>query len=165
MKRQELATMKGLNNFHKYGWITMIVWNLLLVILILIVSTIRKVPFTYIFDDGMGGVGISVFLLLWSLIWYGIGYKSRKDFVLMRNMYREHVPLLEQAQFDKAYRNYYIAKQAKLLSIVFATAIPWYIIGYVDFPMATKDIIIVAILAGISVSCFCLSRKTLNFNS
>ena len=55
--------MKELNNFHKYGWITMIAWNLLLVILMLIVSTIRKVPFTYIFDDGMSGVGISLFLL------------------------------------------------------------------------------------------------------
>lgn len=157
--------MKELNNFHKYGWITMIAWNLLLVILMLIVSTIRKVPFTYIFDDGMSGVGISLFLLLWSIIWYGIGYKSRKDFVLTRNIYREQVPLLEQAQFDKAYRNYYIAKQAKLLSIVFATAIPWYIIGYVDFPMTTKDIVIVAVLAVISASCFFISRKVSNFNS
>ena len=143
----------------------MIAWNLLLVILMLIVSTIRKVPFTYIFDDGMSGVGISLFLLLWSIIWYGIGYKSRKDFVLTRNIYREQVPLLEQAQFDKAYRNYYIAKQAKLLSIVFATAIPWYIIGYVDFPMTTKDIVIVAVLAVISASCFFISRKVSNFNS
>lgn len=156
--------MKELNNFHKYGWITMIAWNLLLVILMLIVSTIRKVPFTYIFDDGMSGVGISLFLLLWSIIWYGIGYKSRKDFVLIRNIYREQVPLLEQAQFDKVYRNYYIAKQAKLLSIVFATAIPWYIIGYVDFPMTTKDIVIVAVLAVISASCFFISRKVSNFN-
>ena len=156
--------MKELNNFHKYGWITMIAWNLLLVILMLIVSTIRKVPFTYIFDDGMSGVGISLFLLLWSIIWYGIGYKSRKDFVLIRNIYREQVPLLEQAQFDKVYRNYYIAKQSKLLSIVFATAIPWYIIGYVDFPMTTKDIVIVAVLAVISASCFFISRKVSNFN-
>ena len=31
--------MKELNNFHKYGWITMIAWNLLLVILMLTVST------------------------------------------------------------------------------------------------------------------------------
>ena len=156
--------MKEMNNFHKYGWITMIAWNLLLVILMLTVSTIRKVPFTYIFDDGMGGVGISLFLLLWSLIWYGIGYKSRKDFVLTRNMYKEQVPLLEQTQFNKAYRNYYIGKQAKLLSIVFVTAIPWYIIGYVDFPMTTKDIIIVAVLAVISASCFFISRKVSNFN-
>ena len=80
-------------------------------------------------------------------------------------MYREQVPSLEQNQFDNAFRSYYIAKQAKLLSLVFATTIPWYMIGYVDFPMTTKDVIIVAILAVISASCFYLSRKALNFNS
>ena len=157
--------MKTRNDFNKYGLITMIGWNILLIVLILIVSTIKGFPFNYILDDGTGGIGMTIFLLLWSLIWYGIGYKSRKDYVIARNMYREQVPLLEYEQFNKAYRDYYIGKQAKLLSIVFATAIPWYMIGYVDFPMTTKDVIIVAILAVISASCFYLSRKALNFNS
>ena len=136
--------MKTRNEFNKYGLITMIGWNILLIVLILIVSTIKGFPFTYIFDDDTGGIGMSIFLL---------------------NMYREQVPSLEQNQFDNAFRSYYIAKQAKLLSIVFATTIPWYMIGYVDFPMTTKDVIIVAILAVISASCFYLSRKALNFNS
>ena len=157
--------MKTRNDFNKYGLTTMIGWNILLIVLILIVSTIKGFPFTYIFDDDTGGIGMSIFLLIWSFIWYGIGYKSRKDYVLTRNMYREQVPSLEQNQFDNAFRSYYIAKQAKLLSLVFATAIPWYMIGYVDFPMTTKDVIIVAILAVISASCFYLSRKALNFNS
>ena len=157
--------MKIRNDFNKYGLVTMIGWNILLVVLILIVSTIKGVSMFYIFDDGTGGVGMSIFLLIWSLIWYGIGYKLRKDFITTRSMYREQVPLLEYEQFNKAYRDYYIGKQAKLLSIVFATAVPWYMIGYVDFPMTTKDIIIVAILAVIAVSCFCFSRKALNFNS
>ena len=157
--------MKIRNDFNKYGLVTMIGWNILLVVLILIVSTIKGVSMFYIFDDGTGGVGMSIFLLIWSLIWYGIGYKLRKDFITTRSMYREQVPLLEYEQFNKAYRDYYIGKQAKLLSIVFATAVPWYMIGYVDFPMTTKDVIIVAILAVISASCFYLSRKALNFNS
>ena len=157
--------MKTRNDFNKYGLITMIGWNILLIVLILIVSTIKGFPFNYILDDGTGGIGMTIFLLLWSLIWYGIGYKSRKDYVLTRNMYREQVPSLEQNQFDNAFRSYYIAKQAKLLSIVFATAIPWYMIGYVDFPMTTKDILIVTILVVVSVSCFCVSKKALNFKS
>ena len=156
---------KHKKEFHKYGFITMIGWNILLVILVFISSMSKHVSPNYIFDDGTGGIGMTVFLLLWSLIWYGIGYKSRKDYVIARNMYREQVPLLEYEQFNKAYRDYYIGKQAKLLSIVFATAVPWYMIGYVDFPMTTKDVIIVAILAVISASCFYLSRKALNFNS
>mgnify|MGYP003548465506 FL=1 len=137
----------------------MIGWNILLIVLILIVSTIKGFPFNYIFDDGTGGIGMTIFLLLWSLIWYGIGYKSRKDYVIARNMYREQVPLLEYEQFNKAYRDYYIGKQARLLSIVFATAIPWYVIGYVSLPITYKDIIVIAIMAVISVLCFCISKN------
>ena len=151
--------MKKRNDFNKYGLTTMIGWNILLIVLILIVSTIKGFPFTYIFDDGTGGIGMSIFLLIWSIIWYGIGYKSRKDFVITKNMYREHVPLLEYEQFDKAYRDYYIGKQTRLLFIVFATAIPWYVIGYVSLPISHTDIIIMAILAIISISCFCISKK------
>ena len=156
---------KHKKEFHKYGFMTMIGWNILLVIFVFIGSMSKHVSPNYIFDDGTGGIGMTIFLLLCSLIWYGIGYKSRKDYVLTRNMYREQVPSLEQNLFDNAFRSYYIAKQAKLLSIVFATAIPWYMIGYVDFPMTTKDILIVTILVVISVSCFCVSKKALNFKS
>ena len=137
----------------------MIGWNILLGVLVLIVSSVKGISVSYIFDDGTGDAGMSIFLLIWSLIWYGIGYKSRKDFVTTRNMYREQVPLLEHEQFNKAYRDHYIGKQAKLLSIVFATAIPWYMIGYVRLPISHTDIVIIAILAIISVSCFCISKK------
>ena len=150
---------KHKKEFHKYGFITMIGWNILLVILVFISSMSKHVSPNYIFDDGTGGIGITVFLLLWSLIWYGIGYKSRKDYVLTRDMYREQVPLLVHNQFDKVFRSYCIAKQAKLLSIVFATAIPWYAIGYVKLPISHSNIIIMAILTTNSVSCFCISKK------
>ena len=147
------------NDFNRYGLAPMIGWNILLGVLVLIVSTVKGISFSYIFDDGTGGAGMSIFLLIWSLIWYGIGYKSRKDFVTTRDMYREQVPLLEHEQFNKAYRDHYIGKQAKLLSIVFATAIPWYMIGYVRLPVSHTDIIIMAILAIISVSFFYISKK------
>ena len=51
--------METANDFNKYGMVTMIGWNILLVILILIVSTVKSVSFSYIFDDGTGGVGMS----------------------------------------------------------------------------------------------------------
>ena len=151
--------METANDFNRYGLATMIGWNILLVILVLIMSTIKGISVSYIFDDGTGGVGMSIFLLIWSLIWYGIGYKSRKNFITTRNMYREQVPLLEHEQFNKAYCDHYIGKQAKPLSIVFATAIPWYVIGYVRLPVSDTDIIVMAVLIIISVSCFCISKK------
>ena len=90
--------METANDFNRYGLATMIGWNVLLVVLILIVSIVKGVSMFYIFNDGTGGVGMSIFLLIWSLIWYGIGYKSRKDFITTRSMYREQVPLLEQTR-------------------------------------------------------------------
>ena len=151
--------METVNDLNRYGLATMIGWNILLAVLALIVSNVKGISVSYIFDDGTGGVGMSIFLLIWSLIWYGIGYKSRKNFITTRNMYREQVPLLEHEQFNKAYRDHYIGKQAKLLSIVFATAIPWYVIGYVRLPVSDTDIIVMAVLIIISVSCFCISKK------
>ena len=61
----------------------MIGWNILLIVLILIVSTIKGFPFNYILDDGTGGIGMTIFLLLWSLIWYGIGINQGKIMSLL----------------------------------------------------------------------------------
>ena len=48
--------MKTRNDFNKFGLTTMIGWNILLIVLILIVSTIKGFPFNYIFDDGTGAL-------------------------------------------------------------------------------------------------------------
>ena len=151
--------MKTTNNFSKYGLVTMIGWNILLIVMILIVSTAKEIPFTYIFDDGTGGIGISIFLFIWSLIWYGIGYKSRKDFVIARNMYREQVPLLEWEQFNKTFRDYYIGKQAKMLYLVFGIAIPCYFITYTSSSISHKDMAVIAILSVACISCLYISKR------
>lgn len=151
--------MKTTNNFSKYGLVTMIGWNILLIVMILIVSTVKEIPFTYIFGDGTGGIGISIFLFIWSLIWYGIGYKSRKDFVIARNMYREQVPLLEWERFNKAFCDYYIGKQAKMLYLVFGIAIPCYFIAYTSSPISHKDMTVIAILSVACISCLYISKR------
>ena len=112
--------METTNDCNRYGLATMIGWNILLVILVMMVSTVKGISLSYIFDDGTGGVGMSIFLLIWSLIWYGIGYKSRKDFVTTRNVYREQVPLLEHEQFNKAYRDHYIAQYRSYLEALYS---------------------------------------------
>ena len=64
--------METANDFNRYGLAAMVGWNILLVVLVLIMSTVKGISFSYIFDDGTGGVGMSIFLLIWSLIWYRI---------------------------------------------------------------------------------------------
>ena len=82
-------------------------------------STIKQLPLTYIFNDGTGGIGISIFFFIWSFFGYVIGYKSRKDYVLRRKMFKENFSLLDDKKFNKVFRIHYVSGQAKILSIVF----------------------------------------------
>lgn len=122
-------------------------------------STIKQLPLTYIFNDGTGGIDISIFFFIWSIFWYGIGYKSRKDYVLRRKMFKENFSLLDDKKFNKVFRLHYVSEQAKILSIVFLTAIPWYILGYTNESISKENIIIVISMGTLSLICFLISKK------
>ena len=53
-----------MSNFHKFGLVTMVGWNVMLIVLIQINSAIKQVPLTYIFNDETGGIGISIFFFI-----------------------------------------------------------------------------------------------------
>lgn len=122
-------------------------------------STIKQLPLTYIFNDGTGGIGISIFFFIWSFLGYVIGYKSRKDYVLRRKMFKENFSLLDDKKFNKVFRIHYVSGQAKILSIVFLTAIPWYILGYTNESISKENIIIVISMGTLSLICFLISKK------
>lgn len=122
-------------------------------------STIKQLPLTYIFNDGTGGIGISIFFFIWSFFGYVIGYKSRKDYVLRRKMFKENFSLLDDQKFNKVFRIHYVSGQAKILSIVFLTAIPWYILGYTNESISKENIIIVISMGTLSLICFLISKK------
>lgn len=122
-------------------------------------STIKQLPLTYIFNDRTGGIGISIFFFIWSFFGYVIGYKSRKDYVLRRKMFKENFSLLDDKKFNKVFRIHYVSGQAKILSIVFLTAIPWYILGYTNESISKENIIIVISMGTLSLICFLISKK------
>ena len=122
-------------------------------------STIKQLPLTYIFNDGTGGIGISIFFFIWSFFGYVIGYKSRKDYELRRKMFKENFSLLDDKKFNKVFRIHYVSEQAKILSIVFLTAIPWYILGYTNESISKENIIIVISMGTLSLICFLISKK------
>lgn len=148
-----------MKDYLKYGIITLVVWNILLILMTILAASIRKVEYSYFFDDGIGGIGICAFLVLWSLIWFGIGYHSRKKYVQEKSFYKEKVPLVDEEQFNKEFIAYYISKHTKMLSIILATAIPWYIIGYVRGPFTIRDLIIILILALLSAISFWIYKQ------
>lgn len=128
----------------------MIGWNVFVVLLAVVSATVNNRSYASFFDDGAHGIVISLFLVAWSLIAFGIGRHFRKDFLLKREFYREQAPELDEAIFDKAFKAHYTAKNAKMLAILFATAIPWYAIGYVRESLKTKDLIVILLLTILS---------------
>ncbi|RRD88608.1 hypothetical protein EII33_11915 [Bacteroides heparinolyticus] len=136
----------------------MIVWNLFIVLLAIIGASINNRSYASFFDDGMNGIGISLFLVAWSLIWFGIGYYFRKDFILKKNYYKEQAKSLGDNDFEKEFKSYYVAKYAKMFTIVFASAIPWYVIGYVRESLALRDFMIILPLMFLSAGCYWLFK-------
>lgn len=139
--------------YIKYGVITSVVWNVLLVLMAMLAASIRDVEYSYFFDDGTGGFGISVLIVIWSLIWFGIGYHSRKKYVEERTFYMKATSL-DKAQFNKEFISYYVSKHAKMLAIVFITAVPWYVLGYVNGSFSMRDFIIIGVLIILAVASF-----------
>lgn len=146
-----------MNDKIKYGFITLVVWNLLLILMTILAASVRKVNYSYFFDDGTGGIGIALFILLWSLIWFVIGYHSRKKYVQEKAFYRKMASVVDDTRYNKAFAAYYISKHAKMLMIVFITAIPWYILGYVNEQFIGRDFVVMGslgVLAAISLGIY-----------
>lgn len=143
-----------MSNYVKYGLIALIAWNIVLVLMAILAAFVRNIDYAYFFDDGMGGWGIGLFIVLWSLIWFAIGYHSRKKYVQEKAFYREQASLMEDAQYNKEFTAYYVSKHIRMLAIIFITAIPWYILGYVNGSFAQRDFIIMGSLAALSAISF-----------
>lgn len=136
-----------MKSYLKYGFLTLLGWNLFVSLLVVITSWLKGTPFTKIFDDGTNGIAMTFFLVLWSCIWFGIGYTSRKKYLLNKQLEQETAPSVDKSLFDKLYRDKYISGRAGMLSLVFLTAIPWYILGYGGERMQVKDGCIISVLA------------------
>lgn len=152
-----------MKSYTKYGFVTACSWNILLFFALIIRADVKDVSISYFFDDDMGGMGIAFFLIVWTLIWFGIGSHTRKDFLTQKQSYRNQYPDLDTRIFDKAFTTYYFSKHAKILSIVFTTAIPWYVIGYVREPLNGTDFIIITPLMFLSIFCFWFYKKYYKF--
>lgn len=149
-----------MREFHKYGFIIMIGWNIMLIIITLIHSIIKEISPIYIFNDGVGGIGISTFLLIWSMIWYRIGYNSRKDYIYRKNMYRERNSKLDNEKLNHSFRLHYINEQTKILSFIILLAIPWYLLGHVKGSINKENLLIVTLFGILSLTCFYIYKKT-----
>lgn len=138
----------------KYGLITTCCWNILLLFALIIRADVKGVSISYFFDDGTDGIAMTMFLIAWAFIWFGIGSHARKDYLIKKQSYKNMFPNIDDRTLHKAFTTHYFSIHAKMLSIVFTTAIPWYVIGYVREPFKITDFVILATLMLLSIICF-----------
>lgn len=138
----------------KYGLITTCCWNILLLFALIIRADVKEVPISYFFDDGTEGIAMTIFLIAWAFIWFGIGSHARKDYLIKKQSYKNMFSNIDNRVFHKAFTTHYFSKHAKMLSIVFGTAIPWYVIGYVREPFKVTDFVVIISLMFLSIICF-----------
>lgn len=143
----------------KYGLITTCCWNILLLFTLIIRADVKEVPISYFFDDGTEGIAMTIFLIAWAFIWFGIGSHARKDYLIKKQLYKNMFPNIDNRAFYKAFTTHYFSKHAKTLSIVFTSAIPWYVIGYVREPFKVTDFVVIAPLMFLSIICFWFYKK------
>ena len=102
----------------------------------------------------MGGIAMAMLFIAWALIWFGIGSHARKDYLFKQQSYKDMFPDIDNQVLHKAFTSYYFSRHAKMLSIVFASAIPWYVIGYVRESFTITDFAVIAPLLFLSIICF-----------
>ena len=95
-------------------------------------------------------------LMLWSTIWFVIGYDVRKEYVLKRHQFRENFPHLADAIVDKYYRSSYLAKYTGILYKVALVSIPAYMLYRREF--FDGDFVVVVLLALLSGVLFYVHR-------
>ena len=96
-------------------------------------------------------------LMLWSTIWFVIGYQVRKEYVLSRQRFRELYPHLEDVVVDQYYRYSYFAKYAGLLYKVALVSIPAYLLYRRE--CFDGDFVVVVVLALLAALFFYIHRR------
>ena len=92
------------NSYVKYGIYSVVIWNIFIAILsyvsfVFYNESIYDEMFGSVFDCSMA----IFFIVLWSIIWYFVGYYGRKRFLVSRTLFKDKHPCLNSRVIDKYY--------------------------------------------------------------
>ena len=99
------------------------------------------------------------FIVLWSIIWYFVGYYGRKRFLAGRTLFKDKYPRLDSRAIDKYYSLFYLSKTSRLLMKVVLVSIPSYVLLHFEKGFSTLDFIAISLLCVLSVFLFYVSGK------
>ena len=140
----------------RYGVYALLIWNCIIAINIILRSNLIDDPLD------LSSVGIKLFFMLWSLIMFGVGYYSRRDYLIKENLFIEKFKDLPKEDIKSLFKIEYYANILKMLFYVFVGAIPWLIIGYwteTNQQILYTISLVFIILALLFITCHCLLNK------
>ena len=155
------------NSCIKYGIYFVVIWNIFIAIL-------SYVSFVFynesIYDEIFGSAfdcSMAVFfIVLWSIIWYFVGYYGRKRFLAGRTLFKDKYPRLDSRAIDKYYSLFYLSKTSRLLMKVvlvsipsYVFSIPSYVLLHLEKGFSSLDFIAISLLCVLSVFLFYVSGK------
>ena len=140
----------------RYGVYAFFIWNCIIAINIILRFELIDDPLD------LSSVGIKLFFMLWSLIMFGVGYFSRRDYLIKEELFIERFKNLPKEDVKSLFKIEYYSNALKMFFYLFVGAIPWLIIGY--WTETNKQILytisLVFIIIAISFyTCHCILNK------
>lgn len=110
----------------RYGLLTTIVWNVLFFAAFAYKTT--STDYSLAADITEEGYVLLLFPIAWSIMYYYVGQAIRKEYVGQKNYFRELAPDVPVERYNKAFKQYYTAKYAKMLGRVAILGVPAYLV-------------------------------------
>ena len=153
--QQEVTLSK--KSCSTFGILSVVAWNVFLGILV----WAARVPLENVLaNDRLKLIGVGALLIIWSVVWYFIGYQYRKKYMTKREYYRAELPKKDRKNFNEVFFKYHLSKNTKAISTVLFITIPWYIIGQVQGnTLKGNDYMVVGVLLLISAVLYGVHKK------
>lgn len=91
-------------------------------------------------------------------VWFYIGYALRKEYVIQKDQFVSSFKDINRIDVERLFKLNFISRYTKILTVVFVTAIPWYMIAHVRSDLKMRDIIFIGIFIVASVVCFSITK-------
>lgn len=150
-----------MNDNHKYGLTAMVIWLIFSTSIILGYAEYHNMSFfEYFLDEETGGFISVTMFAAWAAIWYALGFNARKKYVKSINAYIKEYPSIEEETLRKMFKHEYLAKNSKILSRIFVTAIPiWLLLNI--YTLSTHDYVIMCAFGVCALFCYIYNRMTI----
>lgn len=137
------------NNYFKWGIAFALSWNILIIGIYTIMCIINGVGFSENIEVD-SWYGFYACYVMATLVWFYIGYGLRKEYITKKGMFVSSFSDISKSKTEEIFRLHFIKRYSKILTIVFVTAIPWYMIANVREDLRTKDIVYISIFMIVS---------------